>query len=65
VAAAAPSVPHPLTEQLAEGGRLVIPIGSSEQQDLVLVRKTHAGLNSRAIGHCRFVPLTGKHGFVC
>lgn len=65
VAAAAPSVPRPLTEQLAEGGRLVIPVGSSEQQDLVLVRKTHAGLNSRTIGHCRFVPLTGKHGFVC
>jgi protein-L-isoaspartate(D-aspartate) O-methyltransferase len=65
VAAAAPSVPHPLTEQLAEGGRLVIPIGSSENQDLIVVRKSHGGLNSKTIGHCRFVPLTGKHGFVC
>ena len=65
VAAAAPAVPAPLTDQLSEGGRLVIPIGAGSEQDLVLVRKKNGALHSKTIGYCRFVPLTGQHGFVC
>lgn len=65
VAAAAPSVPAPLTDQLSDGGQLVIPIGAGAEQDLVLVQKKNGGLHSKTIGYCRFVPLTGQHGFVC
>lgn len=65
VAAAAPAIPKPLTEQLAEAGRLVIPIGPASEQDLVLVRKTSGEIHSKTIGYCRFVPLIGAHGFAC
>jgi protein-L-isoaspartate(D-aspartate) O-methyltransferase len=63
VAAAAPSVPQPLIEQLADGGRLVIPIGDSNEQELVLVRKQKNGIISKNLTSCRFVPLTGQFGF--
>jgi len=63
VAAAAPQVPPPLFEQLREGGRMVIPVGSPYGQELQLVRK-HQGqmLISRQEG-VRFVPLIGEEGF--
>ncbi len=63
VAAAAPSVPQPLVEQLAEEGRLVIPVGADDTQILVLVRKQNGEIHSRTLEHCRFVPLTGQYGF--
>ena len=63
VTAAAPGVPHSLTEQLAEGGRLVIPVGEMYSQELLLVRKQHAELSQKTINYCRFVPLTGKYGW--
>ena len=63
VTAAAPSVPAPLLEQLAEGGRLVIPVGTREEQRLVLVTRTKDGTTTRNLGACRFVPLVGPHGF--
>lgn len=63
VAAAAPHVPPPLIEQLAEGGRLVIPVGQSEHQELLQLRKTGGKMNSRALHDCRFVPLVGRHGW--
>lgn len=63
VAAAAPRVPPPLLEQLAEGGRLVIPVGQSEQQELLEVRKTRGETTSRALHYCRFVPLVGRYGW--
>lgn len=63
VTAAAPAVPPALTEQLAEGGRLVIPIGDLQSQELVLVWKHGAQLAQRTINYCRFVPLTGKFGW--
>ena len=66
VTAAAPAIPPPLVEQLAEGGRLVIPIGpvgATETQELVGVRK-HAGQSKQEILHyCRFVPLLGRYGW--
>jgi protein-L-isoaspartate(D-aspartate) O-methyltransferase len=63
VAAAAPSVPQPLVDQLAEGGRLVIPIGRGELQDLTLVQRSDGAIHSTVLFQCRFVPLTGRHGF--
>ena len=63
VAAAAPSVPRALYEQLLDGGRLVLPRGSRRGQDLVLVVRTPDGPAERASISCRFVPLVGDEGF--
>jgi len=63
VAAAAPEVPPALYEQLAPGGRLVLPRGSRLGQDLVLVARTAAGPVERSSIPCRFVPLVGAEGF--
>jgi protein-L-isoaspartate(D-aspartate) O-methyltransferase len=63
VTAAAPGIPPPLLEQLAEGGRLVIPVGSPDQQELLQVRRSAARVTSRVLHHCRFVPLVGRHGW--
>jgi len=63
VTAAAPRIPPPLTEQLAEGGRLVIPVGPSLEQELLLVRKISGRTNAETLHHCRFVPLVGCHGW--
>ena len=63
VAAAAPKIPPPLIEQLAEGGRLVIPVGQSDHQELLQVRKTGGEITSRVMHYCRFVPLVGRHGW--
>ncbi len=63
VTAAAPAVPAPLLEQLADGGRLVIPVGSEEHQELRLIRKSAGQIASHAIEECRFVPLVGRHGW--
>jgi protein-L-isoaspartate(D-aspartate) O-methyltransferase len=63
VAAAAPTVPPALYEQLGEGGRLVVPRGTRSGQDLVLVERTPAGPVERRSVPCRFVPLLGEEGF--
>jgi protein-L-isoaspartate(D-aspartate) O-methyltransferase len=63
VAAAAPRVPDALTAQLADGGRLVIPVGSRWGQDLVLVERDGARLRTTNHGACVFVPLIGEGGF--
>jgi protein-L-isoaspartate(D-aspartate) O-methyltransferase len=57
VSAAAASVPEPLFRQLREGGRLMIPVGSSEVQDLQLLRKHHGTRVVQVLDACRFVPL--------
>jgi protein-L-isoaspartate(D-aspartate) O-methyltransferase len=63
VAAAAPAVPAPLVEQLAPGGRLVIPVGGWMSQILHRVRKREDGsLRHERLMGCAFVPLVGKHG---
>lgn len=64
VTAAAPSVPAPLVAQLRVGGRLMIPVGTREEQDLLLVERTANGTAVSRLGACRFVPLVGKHGFL-
>ncbi len=63
VSAAAPAIPPPLIEQLAEGGRLAIPVGGSERQDLVRMVKRAGGRAQEALCACRFVPLLGRHGW--
>lgn len=64
VAAAAPRVPEPLVEQLRPGGRLVIPVGDREMQELLVVtRRPDGSTTTRRLGPCRFVPLVGEHGF--
>lgn len=63
VTAAAPQVPAPLTEQLAAGGRLVLPIGDLANQDLVVLRRTATGFDERRIAGVRFVPLISRHAF--
>ena len=63
VAAAAPTMPERLYEQLADGGRLVLPRGSRWGQDLVQVVKTPDGPAERESVPCRFVPLLGEQGF--
>lgn len=63
VAAAAPSVPEPLLEQLADGGRLVAPIGAEEQQRLILVSRHGNEYSTERREPCRFVPLVGRHGW--
>ena len=63
VSAAAPHIPAELVDQLAIGGRLVIPVGDSSQQVLKLVRKHAEGVSETALEGCRFVPLIGQGGF--
>lgn len=63
VAAAAPRVPEALTDQLGEGGRLVIPVGARWEQDLLLVERDGARLRTTSHGGCVFVPLVGKGGY--
>ena len=63
VAAAAPNVPAPLFEQLAEGGRLIVPVGDFETQVLQLIRKVNGLPITSTLDACRFVPLVGSSGF--
>lgn len=63
VAAGGPEVPQPLIDQLAVGGRLVVPIGDGKSQELVLVERAAAGYTQNNVGSCSFVPLIGEHGW--
>ena len=64
VAAAAPHVPDPLREQLdPEGGRLVVPVGNRERQDLIVVARTGDSWTETNDGPVVFVPLIGEEGF--
>lgn len=63
VTAASPQIPDSLVSQLAVGGRLVIPVGPRENQELMRVLRTEEGMSVRWLGHCRFVPLIGEEAF--
>lgn len=63
VSAAAPSIPQSLLDQLAEKGRMVIPVGPPHAQELQLVRKRDGKTLVEVIEGCRFVPLIGAEGY--
>ena len=63
VTAGAPNVPQPLVDQLAMGGRLVIPVGDAYVQDLLRITKTEEGIRREDLGGCRFVKLIGRYGW--
>jgi protein-L-isoaspartate(D-aspartate) O-methyltransferase len=63
VTAAAPRLPRVLLDQMAQEGRLVIPVGSQREQGLIKVTKVDDGYCVSNLGSCRFVPLLGKGGW--
>lgn len=63
VTAGGPTIPDPLLDQLAVGGRLVGPFGEREEQRLLRIRRTGTGYTREVIGRCRFVDLVGAHGW--
>jgi protein-L-isoaspartate(D-aspartate) O-methyltransferase len=63
VSAAAPGVPQPLVDQLAEGGRLLIPLGGQDVQTLAVLTRKNGQIERRDVLPVRFVPLLGQHGW--
>lgn len=63
VTAGSPDIPQPLVDQLAIGGRLVIPLGDPSIQDLIRIIKTEEGTKREDLGGCRFVKLIGRYGW--
>jgi protein-L-isoaspartate(D-aspartate) O-methyltransferase len=64
VGAGSPTVPKPLVEQLAVGGRMLCPVGDRDKQEVVLVTRDLSGLKTSVVTDARFVPLVGTHGWV-
>lgn len=63
VTAGAPKIPQPLFDQMAEGGRLIIPVGNKFSQELIKVTKKKGSFIEKNLGGCRFVDLVGVHGW--
>lgn len=63
VTAGAPAVPSPLLAQLAEGGRLIVPVGDRTSQDLLKMTRRGKRMVEENLGACRFVNLIGVHGW--
>jgi protein-L-isoaspartate(D-aspartate) O-methyltransferase len=63
VAAAAPAVPMPLLQQLGQNGRVIIPVGDVENQELQLIARTRDAFRTTILEPCRFVPLLGAYGW--
>jgi len=63
VAAAAPAIPRPLLDQLAPGGRLVLPVGARDDQQMMRIVRTPQGFTQQNLGPVRFVPLVGEYGW--
>jgi protein-L-isoaspartate(D-aspartate) O-methyltransferase len=63
VTAGAPEMPEVLIKQLAEGGRLVIPVGNQHSQELIKIFRDKGSIQQSNLGGCRFVKLVGEHGW--
>ncbi len=63
VTAGSPGIPQMLVDQLAPGGRLILPVGSEHSQDLIRIVKDEEGVHQTSLGGCRFVKLVGEHGW--
>ena len=63
VTAGGPAVPPPLVQQLAEGGRMVLPVGSADNQVLTIVENVGGEIRQRTQGECKFVKLVGKYAW--
>lgn len=63
VSAGSPKVPQPLVDQLADGGKMVIPLGGMEDQELVMFTRKGTDLVRESVLPVRFVPLMGTHGW--
>jgi protein-L-isoaspartate(D-aspartate) O-methyltransferase len=63
VTAGAARIPQPLLEQLADGGRMIIPIGDRMSQELIKVTRDKDHYDRKSLGGCRFVDLIGIHGW--
>jgi len=63
VTAGAPSVPEPLKEQLADNGRIIIPVGDRYTQELIKITRKGENFEQESFGGCRFVNLIGVHGW--
>lgn len=63
VAAGGPEIPAPLVEQLAPGGRMLVPVGSRDAQRLVMVTRTPEGVETQDVLDVTFVPLLGRFGW--
>jgi protein-L-isoaspartate(D-aspartate) O-methyltransferase len=63
VTAGAPHTPQTLIDQLAQGGRMVIPVGDQYAQDLIKITKGPGGIQQQNLGGCRFVKLIGEEGW--
>lgn len=63
VTAGAPDIPRTLLGQMAEGGRMVVPVGERESQNLVILQKNGDQIDRREITGFKFVPLIGKSGW--
>lgn len=63
ITAGAPEMPHGLVNQLAIGGRMVLPVGNQYSQELVKLVRDEDGVHQTKLGGCRFVKLVGEHGW--
>lgn len=63
VTAGAPAIPETLVNQLAIGGRMVIPVGTQYSQDLIRLTRDENDVHKTSLGGCRFVKLVGEHGW--
>ncbi len=63
VTAGSPKVPDALIDQLADSGRMVVPVGNQHAQDLIKITKDSTGIQQTNLGGCRFVKLVGKQGW--
>ncbi len=63
VTAGGPSIPPPLVQQLADGGRMVLPVGRADNQVLTVVDNVGGEIRQREHGECKFVKLVGKYAW--